>query len=95
MIKTCRVFSNNVINNNEALRLFGINAPEIKGKEKDKGIESGEALRRRIPEGSKIVIETVKDKKGKYGRYLAIVFSEGENINEWMVKNKFAETKMY
>lgn len=62
----------------EKVRLFGINAPEMRGEEKERGTISRDWLRGQVL-GKKIVIETIKapsgfDKKGKYGRYLAKLF---------------------
>lgn len=79
----------------EPLRLFGIDAPELRGKDKKKGIESRDALRRMLPVGAEVEVETIKDKKGKYGRYLTIIHVDGENVNEWMVRNGFAVRKKY
>lgn len=92
----------------EPLRLFGINAPELKSssskkissEEKAKGIISRDKLREKIL-GKKITICTIKkkknniDKKGKYGRYLAIIFIDNQNVNDWLVSNGYAEYKNY
>ena len=47
--------------------------------------------------GRKIYIRyfPVKDKKGKYGRYIAEVIYEGDNINDWLVTEGLAEYKNY
>ena len=55
------------------LRLYGINTWEVRGKEREKGIIARDWLRARL-EGKQVAIQTIKDKKGKYGRYLAIIF---------------------
>lgn len=87
----------------ERLRLFGIDAPEIQSREnvnisnqdKRKGIVARNALHEKIY-GKTVEICTIKQKtsnkdiQGKYGRYLARVFFNGENINEWLVKNDYA-----
>jgi endonuclease YncB( thermonuclease family) len=83
----------------EKLRLYRINAPEMRGSEKEKGTKSRDFLRSKI-DGKEIVIKTVKDKKGKYGRYLADIFlasDEGKwiNINDLMVAEGFAVYKDY
>ena len=78
----------------EKIRLYGINAPEMRGKEKPQGIISRDYLRKRIL-GKEVIIETIKDKKGKYGRYLGIIKFEGKNINEEMVKKKLAKINYY
>ncbi len=82
----------------------------MKGVERDKGIESRDYLRKLLDKyNNEIVIETIKDKKGKYGRYLAKVFvidvdknTRGEvkqkikiNVNKLMVESGYAESKKY
>ena len=83
----------------EKIRLHRINAPELRGKERPKGILSRDFLKEQI-EGKEITIETIKDKKGKYGRYLGEIWVEDKsgksiNINDLMVKKGFAEYKEY
>lgn len=79
-------------------RLNGINAPELRGSDKISGIASRDALRGLIM-GKDVIIKTIKDRKEKYGRYLATIYVQsGEtmiNVNEWMVNNGFAEYKEY
>lgn len=53
------------------LRLAGINAPE---KNTVEGKTAKTYLTSMLPPGTKCVISTVKDKREKYGRYLAWVF---------------------
>ena len=83
----------------EKLRLNRINAPELRGTERTKGLKSGDHLRN-IINGKEVYLETIKDKKEKYGRYLAEVWfeeSKGKfiNINDKMVKDGFAIYKKY
>lgn len=68
----------------EKLRLAGINAPEVRGEEREAGLISRDALRSRVL-GKQVIICTIKDKTGKFGRYLAEIYLDGENINEWMM----------
>jgi len=49
----------------EKLRLYGINAPEVRGKERELGLISRDRLREKIV-GKEVVIKTQKDKKGKF-----------------------------
>ena len=42
-----------------------------------------------------LIIETVKDTKGKYGRYLAIVHVDGKCLNDWLVEEGHAEQVSY
>lgn len=83
----------------EKIRLNRINAPEMRGSEKEKGKLSRDFLRSQIL-GKEIFIETIKDKKGKYGRYLGEIHFEKSpnkfvNINDLMVRKGFAIYKSY
>jgi len=83
----------------EKLRLNRINAPELRGKERPKGILSRDFLRS-IIDGKEITIETIKDKKGKYGRYVGEIWLEEKpgkftNINDLIVKEGFAKYHKY
>ena len=78
----------------EKLRLHRINAPEVRGEERERGLASRDWLRAQIL-GSTVVIETLQDKKGKYGRYLAEVWLGELNINDALVSEGLAEYKAY
>jgi len=82
----------------EKLRLHRINTPEVRGVEKVAGKVSRDYLRSRIL-GKEIMIETFKDRKGKYGRYLAEIWLEEDgafvNINDELVEKGLAEYKTY
>lgn len=78
----------------EKLRLYGINTPEVRGKERLDGLISRDRLRERILDED-VIIKTLKDKKGKYGRYIAEVYLEEENINDWLVSEGLAERRDY
>lgn len=65
----------------EKLRLYGVNTPEVYGVKKgspewEEGKKSSEFVKTYIKKNTPVVIETLKDKKGKYGRYLAVVYVE-------------------
>ena len=93
----------------EKLRLFGINAPEMRGPEKKQGTISRDWLREEIWEtdvsneriyDNPVIIKTIKDKTGKYGRLLAVIYmqdSAGQwiNLNELMVELGYAVKKDY
>ena len=83
---------------NEKLRLVRINAPEMTGPEKAAGTASRDFLRELI-DGKEIIIETVKDRRGKYGRYLAEIWiQQGEcwiNVNDELVDKGLAQYKEY
>ena len=76
------------------VRLYGINAPEVRGKERPEGLKSRDYLRGLIM-NKDVILETIKDKKGKYGRYIGIIHLDGKNINELLVENKYAVKKDY
>lgn len=83
----------------EKIRLYRINAPELKGAQREAGLLSRDFLRKKI-QGKEVFIHTVKDKKGKYGRYLADIWLKSEddrwiNINDMLVQNGFAIYKDY
>lgn len=81
-----------VILSDQSIRLLGLDAPEIKGVERAQGIISRDFVVERIPVGSYITITTVKDRKEKFGRYLATVFygEEQKNLNEELLSNGMA-----
>lgn len=83
----------------EKIRLNRINAPELKGKDRIKGLASRDFLKSLILD-KEIIIETIKDAKEKYGRYLGEIWLKDRkgnfiNINDEMVKNKFAKYQKY
>ena len=82
----------------EKLRLHRINAPEMRGDEKIAGKASRDWLRGRIL-GKTVLVETIKDKRGKYGRYLAEIWLPENggytNINDELVAQGYAVYKSY
>lgn len=83
----------------EKIRLSRINAPELRKKERAEGLKARDFLREQIL-GKEITIQTIKDKKGKYGRYLGEIWLKNEkgkeiNINDLLVKKGFAVYKEY
>ena len=73
----------------ERLRLNRINAWESRGKTRDKGKAATEALKKFIADRP-IIVETIRDTKGKYGRYLAEIWVDNGgvmiNVNDWLVE---------
>ncbi|MEW6061505.1 MAG: thermonuclease family protein [Bacteroidota bacterium] len=83
----------------EKLRLHRINAPEITGASKSKGLASKKFLSSCI-EKKEVTLETIKDRKEKYGRYLAEIWIADKNgnrvnVNDLMVEKGYAEYKKY
>ena len=84
----------NTWRHNEPLRLHGIDTPELRGKgvtdaEKADAEKARDALREKIL-GKAVLVCTIKDRTGKYGRYLARIFVDGENVNEWLLREGYA-----
>ena len=72
------------IKSTQRLRLARINAWEPKGEEREKGLKATSALNTLI-NGSSVKVETLKDSRGKYGRYLAEIWIGNVNVNDIMV----------
>jgi micrococcal nuclease len=74
----------------QKIRLLRINAPEVRGKDRELGLKSRNALREKI--ASKwIKIKTQKDKKGKDGRWLGEIWLGDACINEWLLTEGLAQ----
>ena len=77
----------------ESVRLIGIDAPEIEGKTKEKGIESKNYLVDLIGnEKVRLEVDETQDDRDIYDRLLRYVFlKNGKMINKEMIKAKMAE----
>lgn len=74
---------------NQPLRFYGINAPELKGVTKESALKT----RNRVKElllNKEVIIETINDKKEKYGRWLAKITCNSILINELLVQEGLA-----
>lgn len=84
----------------EKIRLARIDAPEVRGDERPAGIVSRDWLRKRIL-GRHIMLQTVSDKTGKYGRYIAEIWVYDEdsvsylNVNDELLFEGLAEYRDY
>lgn len=90
---TCEVDLGFSIKVTKKIRLYGINTPEVRGEEKIMGKKVRDYLRSLILHKD-IVLETVKDKTGKYGRYLATVHYNDMNINKHLLEIGYAKEYM-
>lgn len=71
----------------QRIRLLGIDAPEIRGSEKEAGRKSTAYLAGLLmKDGGEIEVETVKT--GKFGRWLGLLYVDGleSSINTEMIK---------
>lgn len=87
----------------ERVRIAGIDAPETYGvkKESEEYMEGLKAKVRlhQLVMGEDIMVQTRKDKKGKYGRYIAdVLVLEGDtwvSVGEKLIQEGLAEAKEY
>lgn len=76
------------------VRFYGINTPELRGEELEAGLVARDWLRTQLPEGSSVVLKTYKDRREKFGRYLAEVYCDAlgdESLNDALVRLGLAE----
>ena len=83
----------------ENVRLARINASEVRGIDRDQGVAARDYLRAQLV-GKDIILETIKDREEKYGRYLGEIWLKDEtghfvNINDLIVQNGHAIYKEY
>jgi micrococcal nuclease len=80
-----------VLLKNQKLRLLGINTPEVRGEQREEGLKVRDLVRERIA-NKWITIKTERDKRGKYGRWLATVFEPEveESLNDWLLNEGHA-----
>lgn len=80
--------------NETKIRLYGLDTPEMASEDPLLRLQAVLATRYlfdNLQIGEKVIIKTVLDKREKYGRLLATVFTkDGLNINEGLVQNKLA-----
>lgn len=74
------------IGNDQTIRLFGADAPELQNCF---GEEAKVALTKKIS-GKTVILKELKT--DIYRRVMALVYLNGESVNEFMVKNGFAES---
>lgn len=80
---------------NQKIRLYGINTPEVRGKSKEEGIKVRNLLKDKIS-NKWVTIKTHKDKKGKFGRWLADIYEINSelSINQWLLNEGHAVSFM-
>lgn len=79
----------------EKIRLYGIDAPEVRGSERPRGLISRDTLRSWVLNNS-VVLQTIDDDdRGKYGRLLGVLYKDGVNLNKQLVKHNLAEEAYY
>lgn len=90
----------------QRLRLEGIDTPKIRGKERPEGliakqfVEEALLPKEHTTRNHKVIVETFKDKMGKYGCLLAVIWyavrrDEFRNLNVELVEKGLAERVEY
>lgn len=80
---------------NHRFRLHGVDTPEVFGVKKgseeyEKGIKAKNRVAELL-EGKNIKVETFKDRKDKYGRYLAVIYVDKICINDLLFEEGLAK----
>ena len=83
-----------IILKNQSVRLYRVDTPECRTKnlkEKAAGLLAKRVVKRFIDQGTKVIIKTSLDTKGKFGRILGtIITGDGININKYLINNNYA-----
>lgn len=74
----------------QKLRLLGIDTPELRGEERQEGLKVRDYVRELILD-KEVVIESERDKSGKYGRWLATIWIDGVNLNQTLLTEGMAK----
>ena len=74
----------NIVLKDQKIRLLGVNTTELRGEEKEEGLKVRDAVRKLIL-NKEIIIKTERDKKGRYGRWLAVIYIGELNLNQMLI----------
>ncbi len=78
---------------NQVFRFYGLNAPETKGATRQAGLDSKKFIENLLV-NKNIIVVSIKDKKEKYGRYLAKIYVQESNgyvdVNNLLLEKKLA-----
>jgi len=76
--------------NTQRVRLLGINTPETRGVERPLGLKVKNYLTDAVNRAEEVVVKTDEGEKGKYGRFLVVVFVKLDgkwiNVNKELIK---------
>jgi micrococcal nuclease len=77
------------------VRLYGIDTPELRGEEREEGLKVRDWVRSVLLTDKEVVIQTMKDSTGKYGRLLGVIFYKSDNswvnLNEQLLTRGLAK----
>lgn len=73
------------------IRLWGIDTPELRGGERPDGIKVRDWVSEQVL-GKKVVLESIEDNLGKYGRVLGIIWPVGwdSSLNGELIRRDYA-----
>lgn len=72
------------------IRLYGVNAPEIKGESRPEGLRAKEFVAELI-EGKDVLLDVVQDRREKYGRVLSrVILEDGRDLSELLLDEGLA-----
>lgn len=75
------------VRRSDSFRFLGINAPETSTPE---GKSARDWLTTYLPPGTVVTVRTEKDRREKYGRYLATILLNGADLNDLALKTGHA-----
>lgn len=80
----------------QKIRLYGIDTPELRGEERIEGLMVRDFVRELCPNGTSIILESIKDTSGKYGRWLGKIYLPDMTcLNDLLVEQGMAEVRFY
>lgn len=82
-----------VVLKDQVFRFYGLNAPETKGATRQAGLDSKKFIENLLI-NKPIIVVSIKDKKEKFGRYLAKIYVQESNgyvdVNNLLIEKKLA-----
>lgn len=87
----------NISLRDQTLRLFCVDTPEVRGAERPRGLAVRDQVRLWLPVGASIELRSIKDRTGKFGRWLALVrpLAWSETVNRRLIDSGMAEIEAY
>lgn len=79
--------------NKKDLRLYGIDTPEVRGASREAGLlvrDLNVSLHEMNPDAT-LWIKSIKDSEHKYGEVLCVYYIDDFNLNDFLLKNKYAK----
>ena len=75
-------------------RLYGLNAPEVRGKSRPLGLTTRDKLRQLIDQ-KEVQVRSFNGKQGKFGRWIVEIWLDSLNINNFLITRGFAKRADY